>query len=44
MVFIYQGLQEMDEWPLGMECFSLKRLSAESLWGRLLYWGPWKIC
>jgi hypothetical protein len=23
---------------------SLKRLSAEGLWGGLLYWGPWKIC
>jgi hypothetical protein len=25
---------------LGMECFSLKGLSAEVLWGGLLYWGP----
>jgi len=25
---------------LGMEHFSLKRLSAEGLWGGLLYWGP----
>jgi hypothetical protein len=29
---------------LGMEHFSLKRLSMEDLWGGLLYWGPWKIC
>ena len=29
---------------LGMEYFSLKRLSAKGLWGGLLYWGPWKIC
>ena len=27
-----------------MERFSLKRLSAEGLWGGLLYWGPWNIC
>jgi len=27
-----------------MERFSLNRLSAEGLWGGLLYWGPWKIC
>ena len=25
---------------LGMERFSLRRLSAEGLWGGLLYWGP----
>jgi len=25
---------------LGMEHFSLKRLSAEGLWGGLLYWDP----
>jgi len=24
-----------------MECLSLKRLSAEGLWGGLLYWGLW---
>ena len=29
---------------LGMERFSLNRLSAEGLCGGLLYWGPWKIC
>ena len=29
---------------LGMEHLSLKRLSAEGLWGGLLYLGPWKIC
>ena len=29
---------------LGIERFSLKRLSAEGLWEGLLYWGPWKIC
>ena len=29
---------------LGIERLSLKRLSAEGLWGGLLYWGPWKIC
>jgi len=31
------------KWALGMECFSLKRLSAEGLWEGLLYWGPWVI-
>jgi hypothetical protein len=29
---------------LGMKRLSLKRLSAEGLWGGLLYWGPRKIC
>jgi len=29
---------------LGMELFSLKRLSAESIWRGLHYWGPFKIC
>jgi len=29
---------------VGMERFSLKRLSEEGLWGGLLYWRPWKIC
>jgi len=29
---------------VGMERFSLKRISVEDLWGGLLYWGPWKIC
>jgi len=29
---------------VGMECYSLKRLSAEGLWGGFLYCGPWKIC
>jgi hypothetical protein len=29
---------------LGLERFSLKRLSAEGLWGGLLYWGLWKMC
>jgi hypothetical protein len=29
---------------LGMERFFLNRLSAEGLWGGLLYWGPWKRC
>jgi len=29
---------------LQIKRFSLKRLSAEGLWGGLLYWGPWKIC
>jgi hypothetical protein len=28
----------------GKEHFSLKRLSAEGLWGGLLYWGHGKIC
>jgi hypothetical protein len=28
---------------LGIERVSLKRLSAEGLWGGLLYWGPWNI-
>jgi hypothetical protein len=32
----------MKETP-GMGYFSLKRLSAEGLWGGLLYWEPWKI-
>jgi hypothetical protein len=38
---------EFESWmkgALGMERFSLKRLSVEGLWGGLLYWGPWKIC
>jgi len=26
---------------LGMELFSLKKLSEEDLWGGLLNWGPW---
>ena len=29
---------------LRMERLSLKRLSAEGLYGGLIYWGPWKIC
>jgi hypothetical protein len=29
---------------LGMQHFSLKRLSTEGLWGGHFYWGPWKIC
>jgi len=29
---------------LGIGRFSLKRLTAEGLWGGFLYWGPWKIC
>jgi hypothetical protein len=29
---------------LVMECYCLKRLSVEGLWGGFLYWGPWKIC
>jgi len=29
---------------LGMERFSLKRLSVKCLCGGLLYWGSWKIC
>jgi hypothetical protein len=36
-----------DRWiegALGMEHLSLKRLSAEGLWGGLLYWGPRQIC
>jgi hypothetical protein len=39
--------RDFERWmkeALGMERFSLKRLSAEGLWGGLLYWGPWKIC
>jgi hypothetical protein len=39
--------RDFERWmeeALGMELFSLKRLSAEGLWGGLLYWGPWKIC
>jgi len=28
---------------LQMEHLSLKRLSAEGLWGGLLYWEPWNI-
>ena len=34
----------MDAGALGMEHCSLKGISAEGLWGGLLYWGPWKIC
>jgi len=26
---------------VGMDCFLLKRLTAEGLEGGLLYWGPW---
>jgi len=29
---------------VGMEHFSLMRLSAEGLWEGLLYWRLWKIC
>jgi len=29
---------------LGIEHFSLNRLSEEGLKGRFLYWGPWNIC
>jgi len=32
--------RDFERWmngALGMECLSLKRLSAEGLWGRLLY-------
>jgi hypothetical protein len=39
--------RDFERWmkkALGMELFSLKRLSVEGLWGGLLYWGPWKIC
>ena len=39
--------RDFERWmkgALGIEHFSLKRLSAEGLWGGLLYWGPWKIC
>jgi hypothetical protein len=39
--------RDFERWikgALGMEHFSLKRLSVEGLWGGLLYWGPWKIC
>jgi hypothetical protein len=35
--------RELQTWmkgALGMELLSLKRLSAEGLWGGLLYWGP----
>ena len=28
----------------GMERLFLQGLSAEGVWGGLLYWGPWKIC
>jgi hypothetical protein len=28
---------------LGMEHFSLKKLSVEGLWGALIYWGPRKM-
>jgi len=39
--------RDFERWvkeAVGMERFSLKRLSEEGLWGWLLYWGPWKIC
>jgi hypothetical protein len=39
--------RDFERWmkeALGMERFSMKRLSAEGLWGGLLYWGTWKIC
>jgi hypothetical protein len=41
------AIKDFERWmkeALGLECFSLKRLSAEGLWGGLLYWGLWKIC
>jgi hypothetical protein len=37
---------DFEKWmkgALGMERFSVKRLSAEGLWGGFLYWGPWQI-
>jgi len=34
-----RGMKEF----LGIERFSLKRLSVERLWRGLLYWVPWKI-
>jgi hypothetical protein len=36
--------RDFERWmkeALGMDHFSLKRLSAEGVWGRLLYWRPW---
>jgi len=39
--------RDFERWmkgALGMERLALKRLSGEGLKGRLLYWGPWKIC
>ena len=36
---------DFERWMRGvisMEGFSVKRVSAEGLWGVLLYWGPWK--
>ena len=39
--------RDFERWmngALGMERLSLKRLSAEGLWGGLLYWGPRMIC
>jgi hypothetical protein len=41
---IYQDFERYTKGDLGMELFSLKRLSAEGIWGGLLYWGPWKMC
>ena len=38
---------DSERWMKGaleMEHFSLKRLSAEGLWGGLLYWRHWKLC
>jgi hypothetical protein len=40
---IYQDFERWMMEALGMEHYSLKRLSAEGLWGGLLYCGPWKI-
>jgi len=39
--------RDFERWvkeAVGMERFSLKRLSEEGFWGWLLYWEPWKIC
>jgi hypothetical protein len=36
--------RDFERWvngALGMESFSLTKLSAEGLWGGLLYWGSW---
>ena len=38
------GFERWTKGALGMGRFSLKRLSAEGLWGALLYWGSWKVC
>jgi len=39
--------RDFERWTkraVGIGRFSLKRLTAQGLWGELLYWGSWKTC